>query len=99
MWPGSSIQVSLYPIFNSNYFLNMEDRLFSNKHYNTPGHAHELTFSVYRRNNLFADIKACEILVEEIDTARREFLFKLWAYVIMPNHVHLLIWPMTWEKL
>ena len=25
---------------------------------------------------------------------RQRQLFKLWAYVIMPEHVHLVIWPM-----
>lgn len=32
-------------------------------------------------------------LIEAIDTARRKHEFDLWAYVIMPEHVHLLIYP------
>ena len=31
--------------------------------------------------------------MEELDGARTEFQFYLWAYVLMPNHVHLLIYP------
>jgi putative transposase len=71
----------------------MEKKLFKNVHYNTPGHAHEVTFSAYRRLNIFMDTNACEMLLSELETARHEFVFRLWAYVIMPNHVHLLIWP------
>ena len=63
-------------------------------HYNTPGHAHELTFSCYRRQSYFNDPKACQLLLEELDRSRNIYNFKLWAYVIMPHHVHLLLWPL-----
>lgn len=33
------------------------------------------------------------MLLAEIESARIENNFCLWAYVIMPNHVHVLIWP------
>ncbi len=32
-------------------------------------------------------------LVEAIDRARQIHAFDLWAYVVMPEHAHLLIWP------
>jgi REP element-mobilizing transposase RayT len=32
-------------------------------------------------------------LIDEMEAARREFPIDLWAYVIMPEHVHLLIYP------
>ena len=31
--------------------------------------------------------------VQELEKARRKHEFDLWAWVIMPEHVHLLIWP------
>jgi len=31
--------------------------------------------------------------MEELERARELFKFKLWAYVLMPNHVHLLLFP------
>ena len=31
--------------------------------------------------------------MNQLSWAREEYKFKLWAYVIMPDHVHLLIWP------
>lgn len=34
------------------------------------------------------------MLLAEINAVRVEFKFHLWAYVIMPNHVHLLLWPL-----
>lgn len=63
------------------------------KHYNTPGHAHGLTFTCYHRADYLKDPVACRMLMEEIGLARKEFSFYLWAYVLMPNHVHLLLWP------
>jgi putative transposase len=65
------------------------------QHYNTPGHAHELTFSCYRRQCFFDHSAACRILLDEIDRSRTIYKFNLWAYVIMPHHVHLLIWPLN----
>src|SRR5262249_9598469 len=31
--------------------------------------------------------------LEALDAARRQLNFSLWAYVILPEHVHVLIWP------
>jgi putative transposase len=61
--------------------------------YNEPGHAHELTFSCYQRLPLLKSDRTCQWLGEAIDLAREEFKFDLWAYVFMPEHVHLLIRP------
>jgi len=35
------------------------------QHWNIPGHAHELTFSKYRRADLLADDNACIIFIED----------------------------------
>ncbi len=61
--------------------------------YNVPGHAHYLTFSCYHRFDYLSDMESCSIFMEELDGARTEFAFYLWAYVLMPNHAHLLIYP------
>ena len=34
-------------------------------------------------------------MVDAIDRARATHDFHVWAYVLMPEHVHLLIWPTT----
>ena len=61
--------------------------------YDDPGHAHELTFSCYRRLPLLSRDRTREWLVEAIEDARGRERFDLWAYVIMPEHVHVLIHP------
>lgn len=76
------------------FLTTMGKKIFRNIHYNTPGHAHEITYSVYRRKNIFSNPYAGEMFLFELAAARKEFSFQLWAYVIMPNHVHLLIWPL-----
>jgi REP-associated tyrosine transposase len=63
------------------------------KSYNEPGHAHELTFSCFQRLPLFSRDRTCRWFMDALEKARRDCRFFLWAYVIMPEHVHLLIWP------
>lgn len=61
--------------------------------FNLPHHAHYLTFSCYRRQQLLTDVVSCRRLLSCWDEARRRSNFAIWAYVVMPEHVHLLIWP------
>ena len=63
------------------------------KHYNIPYHAHELTFSCYHRYDYVLDSQACGIFMEELEDARNKYNFSLWAYILMPDHVHLLLLP------
>lgn len=61
--------------------------------YNIPGHAHELTFSCIRGFPLLKQDEPCRWLADAIERARRSLHFSVWAYVFMPNHVHLIICP------
>ena len=63
------------------------------KRYNLAGNAHELTFSCYNGRNFLSKERTCQWLAESIVKARKKLDFALWAYVFMPNHVHLLIRP------
>ncbi len=63
------------------------------KRYNIPGHAHELTFSCYRNQKFLLSDRTCQWLIESIERAREKHNFSLWAFVFMPDHVHLLINP------
>jgi len=74
-------------------FSESEQKYKALKHYNSPGHAHELTFSCYHRYDYLSDPVACELFLCELKKSRGEHDFELWAYVLMPNHVHLLILP------
>lgn len=57
------------------------------------GQAHALTFSCYRNRPFLARERTCDWLVEATDSARRQLAFELWAYVFMPDHVHLVVYP------
>ena len=65
--------------------------------YDIPGHAHALTFSCFRRLPLLSRDRPRRWLVDAMEAARRDLHLQLWAYVIMPEHVHLLFWPMEVE--
>ena len=55
------------------------------------GHLHFITFSCYRRLPLLRSARARSLFVHALDQVRREYGFKLVGYVVMPEHVHLLI--------
>ena len=63
---------------------------------NDPGHAHELTFSCYKRYQFLRAERTCLWLAESIEEARTRWNFDLWAYVFMPEHVHLIVYP--WDR-
>ncbi len=63
------------------------------KRYDIPGHAHYLTFSCWRNQPLLTRDRPRGWLLESLEAARRVHPFDLWAWVIMPEHVHLLLLP------
>jgi putative transposase len=63
------------------------------RRYNEPGHAHALTFSCFRRQPFLDRDRSRSWTIDAIDRARRAHGFHIWAYVLMPEHVHLLVWP------
>lgn len=63
------------------------------KNFNEPGHAHELTFSCYRRYPFLARERVCRWLIDAVQSARKTLDFDLWAWVFMPDHAHLIIHP------
>lgn len=63
------------------------------EHFNLPGHVHFLTFSCYRRMPLLTNYLWCSWLAESIKLSLKRHDIALWAYVFMPEHVHLLVRP------
>ena len=63
------------------------------KHYHEPGDCHELTFSCYRRMSLLTNDPWRKLLAKQIDTANDRHDFRLVAFVFMPEHLHLLVYP------
>jgi hypothetical protein len=63
------------------------------KHFNDAGHAHELTFSCYRGLAFLKRERTRRCLADAIQESRENWQFDLWAYVVMPEHVHLVVRP------
>jgi putative transposase len=60
---------------------------------NIPGHAHYLTFSCFKRQPFLTRPRARQWLIESIERALIRHDVHLWAWVFMPEHVHLVIHP------
>ncbi len=58
-----------------------------------PGHARFLTFSCFRRFPLLHTEATRDIFEATVMHARQTCRFRLYAWVVMPNHVHLLLRP------
>jgi putative transposase len=63
------------------------------KHYDHDGRARFITFCTHRKFPLLTNNIYREIVVRIIDEVRKESGFRLLGYVIMPDHVHLVIVP------
>jgi putative transposase len=71
----------------------MEPRRKRVKHYHEPGDLHELTFSCYARSQLLVRDDWRQLFCQGIDKATSTHGFALVAFVLMPEHVHLLVYP------
>ncbi len=63
------------------------------RHYNEPYQAHELTFSCYKRLPLLSDERTCLLLIDALNSARQKTKYSILAFMIMPNHVHVIVYP------
>ncbi len=61
--------------------------------FNKPGHAHFLTCSCHGRLPLLAKDRTRQFLVEALNEVRQKFDVAIFAYVIMPEHMHCLLRP------
>jgi putative transposase len=61
------------------------------KRYHGRGDLHFLTFSCYRRLSLLGSARARNVFVRALGKIRERYGFRLVRYVVMPNHVHLLM--------
>jgi len=55
------------------------------------GHLHFITFSCYRRQSLLGKVRARNLFVTVLGEVRRRYQFCLVGFVVMPEHVHLLM--------
>ena len=63
------------------------------KTYNEPGHGHYLTYSCVNRWPLLRKERTCRWVLDAVETACQRHGFDVYAFVIMPEHVHLLVRP------
>jgi putative transposase len=63
------------------------------RRYSEPGQPRELTFSCYRRYPFLGRERTRDWFREALEQARQKSGFHIWAYVLMPEHVHLLVYP------
>jgi putative transposase len=77
--------------------MSRENRQRRRQSFNLPGHAHELTFSCYQRFKFLNTERTCLWIAEAIQAARVRHDFDVWAFVFMPEHVHLIVRPRRTE--
>jgi putative transposase len=61
------------------------------KRYQTEGHDHFITFSCHRRLPYLNNDRTRIIFEETLEKVRQRHQFYLFGYVLMPEHVHLLL--------
>jgi putative transposase len=69
------------------------------KRYQQARDLHFVTFSCYRRQPLLASAQAKRLFEVALEQARRQCGFYITGYVIMPEHVHLLVSEPEWGAL
>ena len=63
------------------------------RHFDNLNTARFVTFSCYHRYRLLTDPNVIESFLHELDSIRKKYDLKLFGYVIMPEHVHLVVHP------
>lgn len=63
------------------------------RHFDHLGTARFVTFICYRRHRYLDDSFARRTVIAELSSLREEHQIKILGYVIMPEHVHLVLWP------
>ena len=63
------------------------------KRFEIPGQARYLTCYCFRRQPFLSSRHSPEWLAEAIESARHNHPFQLWAYVFLPEQMHMLIQP------
>jgi putative transposase len=61
--------------------------------------SHFVTFSCYHRQPLLTTMSMQDAFLEALEQSRRRFEMHVYAYVVMPEHVHLLVSEPADEKL
>jgi putative transposase len=63
------------------------------RRYDEPGHAHFWTLSCYRRLAFFWHDDLKQVVIDALRMLRQRFGICLIAYVVMPDHLHVVLYP------
>lgn len=63
------------------------------KHFQIEGHIYYITTVIYNRLPIFTRPSFIIPLLDSLNFYRYQHHFKLLGYVVMPDHLHLIIWP------
>ena len=61
------------------------------RRFHQSGQSHFVTFSCYHRLPKLTNPAACQLFLEALEAARKRFEARIYGYVLMPEHVHLLL--------
>ena len=61
------------------------------KRYHESGQTHFVTFCCFRRQALLLSSNAGQVFERALESIRRDYRLRLYGYVVMPEHVHLLL--------
>ena len=53
--------------------------------------SHFVTFSCYRRLPNLGEARIRDLFLESLERTRRSYRFRVYGYVVMPEHIHLLV--------
>ena len=67
------------------------------KSYHVPGHLYFVTTTVVGRKKILSRPTIARIILESLDFLRRDGRIKLFSYVIMPDHLHLIVLPLEYR--
>jgi len=59
--------------------------------YHHTGQSHFVTFCCYHRHSLFPSDATRRVFESALERARRSFRLRVYSYVVMPEHIHLLV--------
>jgi len=67
------------------------------KSYHIPGHLYFVTTTVIGRKEILSNTPIAKIILQSLDFLRKDGRIKLFSYVIMPDHLHLVILPLEYK--
>jgi len=63
------------------------------RHHDSLGTARFITFSCFQRFKYLTEAESCQAVIDELITLRGKHAVKILGFVIMPDHVHLVLLP------